>query len=655
MFGGCMGKIVSVDISKREIKEEKPGETFYRNFIGGIGIGVRYLYSNMRSKIDPLGPENILGFVSGLLNGTGLAYSGRYTVVGKSPLTGTWGDANSGGYFGLGLKKSGYDAIFIKGVSDTPVYLWIKNNKVEIRDASHLWGKLTHETDVILKKELEDKTIRVASIGPSGEKLSLISAIINDNGRAAARSGLGAVMGSKRLKAVVVSGDQKIPIANPYMLKKVRKKTTKGLKKKPGLLFKFILNGLGSFLPAIYRRGILKTPDYGTFMEMFGTHGTSAILPIATQIGDAPVKNWSGVGYKDFPMRTKANKISGEAMDKYLKKKFGCANCPLPCGAILEIDSKEIHRPEYETLASFGSMCLNDNIESIIEANYICNTYGLDTISAGAIIAFAIECYEKGILSKNETDGIELTWGNHEAIVQILQKIASRNGFGDILADGVKKAAEKIGKGAKQFAMHVHGQEIPMHDPRLSPSFATTYVTDPTPGRHTQGGLGYREFGIFYPHLEEIKAKKIKRRKYSGKGEEQAIDSKLVVAMFNSFGLCLFSSYIGPYPLIEAVKAVTGWNYTIDELLETGARIQTLRQAFNIREGFTPLDFKLPDRIKGIPPLPAGPSKNATIDLDSMVKEFYEEMRWNFEDGIPSKELLYELKLTDIVADLYSE
>ncbi|MHA1145463.1 MAG: aldehyde ferredoxin oxidoreductase family protein [Candidatus Helarchaeota archaeon] len=654
MSGGFMGKFLEVDLSTNIIKIEKPDEIFYRNFLGGIGIGVRYIYSNVPAKTDPLGPEAVLGFVTGLLTGSGLAYSGRYSVVGKSPLTETWGDANSGGYFGLGLKKAGFDAVFIRGKSDKPVYLLIENGKAEIRDASHLWGKTTHETDDTLEKEFKNKKITVASIGPSGEKLSLIAAIINDHGRAAARSGLGAVMGSKKLKAVVVTGNQEISIAHPEDLKELKKQYVKRLKRKPNLFYKIVLKVFGPFLPSMYKRGIITSIDYGTLKEMWGAHGTSVFTAISCQLGDSPTKNWAGVGSRDFPMKTKSSKLTGENMDKYVKKKFGCAHCVLPCSAVLEVGSKEVHRPEYETLSSFGSLLLNDDLDSIIEANHICNSFGLDTISAGSVIAFAMECYENGILTKEDIDGIDLTWGNSEAILQILNKIARREGFGDVLANGVRKASEVIGKGSEKYAIHVHGQELPMHDSRLSPSFGTTYVTDPTPGRHTAGGIGLQDMGLSYPFLENVKETKTKRWKYEGKGEMQALYSRLAQSMLNALGLCYFCNYLGPYPLFDAMKAVTGWDFTFEELVEIGERIQNLRQAFNVRDGLKPSDFKLPDRAKGIPPLDAGASKGKTIDLDTMVKEFYDAMDWNLKDGKPSKQKLHDLKLDDVVEDLYS-
>lgn len=652
MSGGYVRRILNLDLSTDEIKEERPEERVYRDFLGGTGLGVWHIYNHQMAGVNPLGPENIIGVVTGLLNGTNVPFSGRYTVVGKSPLTKTWGDANSGGFFGSELKHAGYDAIFINGISKRPVYLWINDGRAEIRDAGHLWGRDTTETLDIIRSEVGDKKVRVVSIGPSGEKLSLISCIINDRGRAAARSGLGAVMGSKKLKAIAVRGTERVPIDDTKRLTEVRERMLKSLRRSPYPLTKLMMTLLKPIIPWILRRGLTVRPDVGYITESYSKGGTAMFMSTCSEMGDAPCKNWAGVGSRDFPMRTKSYKISDDHVLKYNKRKYSCAACPVGCGAILKIEEGPYaleggHKPEYETLASFGSMTLNDNVESIIKANDICNRYGLDTISAGATIAFAMECYEKGILTKEDTDGIELTWGNTEAIVRSLERLAKHEGFGELLADGVKKAAERIGKGAEKYAMHVHGQEIPMHDPRLNPSFATTYVTDPTPARHTKGGAGTLELGLHSNLLKDVKLPRIKRFQYKGKGDVHATLSKLHITL-DSLGMCQFSGYFGSFPLIEAIEAVTGWDFSTEELMKIGERTQALRQLFNVREGIRPSDFKLPDRIKGVPPLPTGPSAGITIDLDSMVEEFYKAMDWSLVDGKPSEEKLKSLGLIEL-------
>ena len=308
------------------------------------------------------------------------------------------------------------------------------------------------------------------------------------------------------------------------------------------------------------------------------------------------------------------------------------------------------HKPEYETICAFGALCLNDNLESIIKANDICNRYGLDTISAGTAIAFAIECYENGIITKEDTDGIELTWGNHKAIIAMLEKLAERDGFGDVLADGVRVAAEKIGKGSDKYAIHVGGQEVPMHDPKLNPSHGMDYQGDPTPARHMQSGLMNVEIGIEFPGLD---VPPLDKYTYSGKGKYEAV-FKNQIHLVNCTGMCIFGFEILPWDeLRDVLAAVTGWQLTQEELYNTGGRIATIRQAFNLREGLSPKDFKLPGRVKGEPPLKEGPLANITVDVETMVSEYYRAMEWDPETGKPSKKRLEELRLTDLADDLW--
>ncbi|MGA9347960.1 MAG: aldehyde ferredoxin oxidoreductase N-terminal domain-containing protein, partial [Anaerolineae bacterium] len=368
MARGYMGKILFVDLSKNKLKDEALDEKICRQFIGGYGIGARILFSRQKAGIDPLGPDNTLGILSGPFSGTPALSGTRFTVVGKSPLTGGWGDANSGGYFGAFLKFAGYDALFFSGISAKPVYLFINNGKAELRDAAHLWGKDTRQTEEILKSEL-GKDVEVACIGPSGENLSLISAVMSRS-RTAARSGLGAVMGSKKLKAVAVKGNMKVPLADEQRTKELRRK---------------------------YQG------ELGGHIAWLKPFGTPFLVDIGVQTGDSPVKNWTGVGVIDFP---DFQPIAKEAVIARMTKKFACYQCPIGCGGYMKAGTGEYkyaadsRRPEYETTAMFGTNCLNNNLESIIKANDICDRYGIDTISAGAAIAMAIECYENGLITK---------------------------------------------------------------------------------------------------------------------------------------------------------------------------------------------------------------------------------------------------------------
>ena len=373
MKGGYTGKLLFVDLTKGTLKEKPLSEDLARKFIGGYGIGARILYDMMRPGVDPLGPDNILGFIPGPLNGTGAFFGGRYTVVCKSPVTGGWNDANSGGFFGVELKRAGFDGVFVSGASAKPVYLFIKDGKAEIRDAKKLWGKDCTETEEALIQETGEKNLRSALIGPAGEKKSLMACVINDKHRAAGRGGCGAVMGSKNLKAVAVRGTGKVSVAHPDKVKEVN-----------AAILEFMKNG-----PTIEQ------------IKLFGTFGTGGMTGGNALSGDSPVKNWGGAGVVDMGEESAA-KLGTFSFDaKYNTKKYACANCPLGCGAHYKVDSGkwpvgETDRPEYETLAAFGTMTLNDDAESIIKCNDICNKYGLDTISVGCTVAWAIECYENG-------------------------------------------------------------------------------------------------------------------------------------------------------------------------------------------------------------------------------------------------------------------
>jgi aldehyde:ferredoxin oxidoreductase len=613
MARGYMGKVLFVDLSKNELKDEALDEKLCRQFIGGYGIGARILFSRQKAGVDPLGPDNTFGILTGPFTGTPALSGTRFTVVGKSPLTGGWGDANSGGYFGAFLKFAGYDAVFFTGISAKPVYLFINNGKAELRDAAHLWGKDTYQTEEILKSEL-GKDVEVACIGPAGENLSLISAIINRT-RTAARSGLGAVMGSKRLKAVAVKGKMKVPVADEAKTKELRKKWQ---------------------------------AELGGHIVWLKPTGTPFLVVPGVQDGDSPVKNWGGVGVIDFP---DFKSIGAEVVTERRAKKFACYLCPIGCGGYMKEGTGEYkyaagsRRPEYETIAMFGTNCLNNNIESIIKAGDICDRYGLDTISAGAAITMAIECYEKGLITKKDTEGVEMTWGNHRAIVAMTEKLARREGFGDVLADGVKVAAEKIGKGAEQYAMHIGGQEIPAHDPKGGFQFATTYRLDPTPARHFQGSEEFQPEGLL---------PKFDRKSFSGRGEAHKIGSNFKHAVVCT-GMCLFVYMAMPTVdhIAEFMNAVTGWGVTHEELLKTGERISNIRQAFNIREGLNPLEFKVADRVLGRPPLKEGPVAGVTVDEDTMIKEYLTAMDWDLKTAKPSKKKLLELGLADVAQELW--
>jgi len=617
MARGYMGKILFADLSKNELRDEVLDEKLCRQFIGGYGIGARVLFSRQKGGVDPLGPDNTFGILSGPFTGTPALSGTRFTVVGKSPLTGGWGDANSGGYFGAYMKFAGYDAVFFTGMSEKPVYLFINNGKPELRDAAHLWGKDSCQTEGMLKSEL-GKNAEVACIGPSGEDLSRISAVIS-RARTAARSGLGAVMGSKKLKAVAVKGNMKVPLADEKRTNELREKC---------------LAELGGHI--VWLKPI----------------GTPFLTVNNAKDGRSPVKNFAGVGVIDFP---DPEPIGADAVIERRSKRFACYLCPIGCGGYMKAGTGEYkyeagtRRPEYETIAMFGTDCLNNNIESIIKAGDICDRYGIDTISAGSTIAFAMECFENGLITKKDTDGIEMTWGNHKAIVAMTEKLAKREGFGAVLADGVKVAAEKIGKGADKYAMHIQGQEIPAHDPKHSFHYATGYRLDPTPARHFTGS----EMSMAPAHPQGL-LPVFDHKSFAGRGEVHKIGSNFNHTLVCT-GMCLFVYMAFPTvdPVAEFMRAVTGWDITNDEMLMTGERISNLRQAFNIREGLNPLQFKVPDRIIGKPPKKEGPLAGITVDEDTLDREYLAAMDWDLKTAKPSKKKLLELGLEDVAKELW--
>jgi aldehyde:ferredoxin oxidoreductase len=606
MLNGYMGKVLWVDLGSQTCWDELLDEKICRQYIGGYGLGAKIIFDKQKAGVDPLGPENILGFVTGVLTGTPALGASRYAVVGKSPLTGTWGDANSGGDFGPALRFAGYDAVFVRGIAEKPVYIFIDNGKAWIKDASHIWGKDTYETEDILKKELGED-VESACIGPSAEKLSLIAAVINNKGRAAGRSGLGALMGSKKLKALAVKGNLKIPLFDEAKASEMRKK------------YAAELTG-----PVVGLRAF----------------GTPSILERCAASGDSPVKNWAGAITVDFPQYAK---IGGNAVIALQEKRYGCYRCVVGCGGHMKAGSGEYkypagsHKPEYETLAIFGTNLLNDNLESIIMANDICNRYGLDTISAGATIAYAIECYDKGLITKQDTDGLEMTWGNHRSIISMLEKMARREGFGHILADGTQKAAERIGKGSEQYAMHIHGQEYSAHDPRRSYPFSLAYRMDATPGRHTRDS-GMPLAGLAKPPFDP--------NSFAGRAPAQ----KVGVSFFHvidSCGCCHFviGSTGKANIMIDFINAATGWDMTVDEALRTGERIANMRHCFNVREGLNLIEYHSPDRMLGKPPLTAGPTAGKTVDEEMVVREFCQAMDWDLKTARPSRQKLSELDM----------
>ena len=619
MINGYAGRLLFVDLTSGAIREESPDEGFYRSCIGGTGLGAKILMDRMEPGVSPLGPDNILGFVTGPLTAAGVYGGGRFMVTTKSPLTGGWADSNCGGTWGPELKNAGYDGVFFRGVSERPVCLVIDAGKARLTDAAHLWGKDTYDTDDALQAELGGPGWKVACVGPAGERQSLLAGIVHEKGRIAARSGVGAVMGSKRLKAVAVRAAKgaRVSVADKEGLKAVQK----------------------DYLEMIKASGFL------TGLSAAGTGGSTAFL---VSIGDCPTFNWSTTGADSLPA---AGDLDAGKMDIYKLKAYGCHTCPVRCGALVKVpdgpyaSQDETHRPEYETLAALGATCGNTTQEAIIRANEICNRYGIDTMSVGSTIAFAMECYANGLIDVNDTGGLEIEWGSPQAVVALAEQMAKREGFGALLADGSKRAAERIGKGSEKYAMQVGGREIPFHDPRMSPGQGTFFISDATPSQHNgPASMAMLEQGRPLgsdPALQTDLSEAL--GEYDRKGDAYARGAAYW-QLLSSAGLCsLYAQFDNP-PTVELLRPVTGWDMDWKEGLRAGRRILTLRQAFNVKQGIGPDDYRLPQRFQES--LAAGPAAGAPVPpFEELREQYYQALGWDPKTGEPLRETLAALGL----------
>jgi aldehyde:ferredoxin oxidoreductase len=617
---GFNGKVLRVNLTNSCIDVEELGEDIYRRHLGGRSLALQFLLKELKPKTDPLAPENKLIFATGVATGIPLAGFSRYSVVAKSPLTGGFGESEAGGFWGAELKFAGFDGVIVEGASDKPVYLWIYDGNAEIRDASHLWGKKTKETQEIIRREIGDPHVRVALIGPAGEKLVRFACILNELKFANGRGGLGAVMGSKKLKAIAVRGHMHMECRDPEKIKVLARWFSENLKK---------------HVPALSRS------KYGT---------AELVLPLNAD-GILPTRNFRDGTFEG------AEGISGEEMlDKIVINNEGCFACPIQCKRLVKgiepypTDSS-YGGPEYETIASFGSLCGVSNISAVAFANQLCNAYGLDTISTGATVAFAMECYENGILTKNETDGLDLKFGNADAMVKLVELIAERRGLGDILAEGVKKASQRIGRGSERYALHVKGKEIPMHEPRGKTGLALQYALSPSGADHLQAGHD----PSFEKNVEDVKPLGIlKTVNRLDLGPEKVKLFKYLNLWWNLLDcLCVCKFVFAPHPvgvfkiphIVEIVNAVTGWNTSLFELMLVAERSINMARIFNLREGFTSEDDWLPERF--FEPLERGPREGARIlkdDLKKAIALYYGMMGWD-ETGTPELAKLYELGL----------
>lgn len=618
MSYGYTGSILRVNLSNGSITVENPDELFYRKYLGGAGFVGYYLLKELEPGIDPLGEQNKLIFAAGPITGAPIGGSGRHCVGAKSPRSGALAKAEVGGFWGAELKRAGFDAIIFEGRAQTPVYLWIRDREVEIKDARHLWGKKTKECQEAIQAELGDNLIRVAQIGPAGEKMVSFACVVNDLHDAAARTGMGAVMGSKNLKAIAVRGHTPVSVADPDALKIIAK-----------------------WLAGNYKQESRNLHEYGTGADMAGGVNT----------GNLPIRNFRDGDFDD------AGKISAEVLKErgFRVKMESCWACPIACKKVVEI--KEPYNvdpayggPEYESLGSLGSTCGVSDLEAICKANELCNAYSMDTISTGVTIAFAMECFENGLLTLKDTDGIELTFGNAEALVKVTEMIGERKGIGDLLAEGSARAAQKIGRGAEKFAMQVKGVEVPMHEPRYQRGMGIIYAVNAYGADHTVGfyefgpaGERYRPFGVLeVPSREDIGPVKVFLVK----------NVHLWRYFTDSLLLCSFT----PYSYLQGVDimaAVTGWNTSLTEAVRMGERAVNMARVFNLREGFTAADDTLPKRY--FQPRTSGVLSKTALDekvFGEAVHIFYRMMGWDGNTGVPTGEKLQELELEWVAEEL---
>lgn len=596
---GYIGKVLRINLKQRSFQVEDLNLETAKKFIGGRGLGTKLFMDEVDPKVDALSPENKLLIVAGPLTGTTVPTGGRYMVVTKSPLSGTIASSNSGGHWGAELKAAGYDVIIIEDKADAPVYITIEDDKIEIKDASKLWGKLVTETTNEIKAEAPEKA-RILTIGPAGEQLSKMAAIMNDYDRAAGRSGVGAVMGSKNLKAIAVKGSGKTQVFDEAKLKEVNSDCMK------------------------------KIREHGVTGQGLPTYGTAVLVNIINENGVFPTNNFQTAHF------AAADDISGETMtDKYLLRKNPCYRCPIACGRWVKIEDMglEVGGPEYETLWAFGSDCGISDIVAIFKANYWCNEYGLDTISVGATIAAAMELYQKGYIKAEELGGTPLEFGNIDSIIEWTQKIGKAEGLGAKMAEGSYRLCEQYG--VPELSMSVKKLELPAYDPRGIQGHGLQYATSNRGGCHVRGYM-------ISPEILGV-PEKLDRFTLEGKAQWVKIFQDLT-AVIDSLGLCLFTSFaMGAAEYVEVYNAACGTEHTVESLLEAGERIYALERQFNLQAGIDPAQDTLPKRLLE-EPIPEGPSKGSVHRLAELLPEYYNLRGWG-ENGIPTPDRLSKLGL----------
>lgn len=607
---GYHGRFLKVDLDRRITEEMPIPEEEYKQFIGGATLSARLLYDYVKQGMDPLAPGSPLIFATGPFTGTPIPMVSRYSVCGISPLTGYWGEATSGGNFPFQLKGSGYDGIFIIGKADSPVYLFIDKGEASLRDASHLWGKDIYEAQKILRKELEQKGLGMALVGVAGEKQVKTAGIANDAGRAAGRCGLGALMGSKNLKAVVAAGNMRPAVADPERLKVLAKEAHAAIRQ--------------NFISIAYK-------EYGTLLYS----------DMAMTLADVPAKYFTK---SVFPVE----KVTGQSLrQNYTVVNYACAGCPIGCGR----EVKDFHGigsvdgPEYETTMAFGPLCMNHDWDSIIRANHLCNSHGIDTIATGVAIAYAMYLYEKGVLTK-ERAGMEIKWGDGEVIVKLVDMMIHDEGIGKLLSKGTLAMAREFGRDEGEAAQ-VKGMELPMHDVRAFHGMAISYATGPRGACHLKGDYYSVDLGTAIPEFMILPGDRLSSE---GKGESAAKYQSLK-DLYDSFTLCKFSP-VTVTQLSRILSAITGWDVDPQYILEAGDRSINIKRAISNKLGVTREMDTLPKIC--LEPLQEGSTAGTSPDMDLLLKEYYAYRNWDWDTGKPSRDILEKLGLHKVAEDLYA-
>lgn len=600
-----MLKVLRVSLDSGDVSEDVIGEEAIAGFLGGRGLGAKILYDELVPGTDPLSPENKLLFLTSPLLGTGAPSCVKYSVVTKSPLSETVLMSLAGGFFGPELRHAGCDVLIIEGRAEEPVYLLLDKGRIRLRAAESLWGMPTDETQYYLKQILGEG-VRVACIGPAAERMVRFASIISDK-RAVGRGGAGAVMASKNLKAIVIRGKREVDVAHPARFHQVVSAIRKN-----------------------YRES--------RKIKLFGKYCTPRVLDLVNQRGIYPTRNYQSGFFEG------AARINAEAHQKFVVKKLTCYKCPVCCSNLAVVrqgpyGGAVTEGPEYQTLWSFGGQCGNDCLEAIIAADELCDKFGMDTISAGCVIGFAMECYQRGIISQKETGGVDLRFGNHQAMLLMLRNIATREGLGDVLAQGVREAARVIGKGAERYAMQVKGLEMAGYDPRGAKGMGIAFATSPRGGCHERGLVTRETFGSPPP---------VDRFSLEGKGK-LAMEVQDEMAVLDSLGVCVFPLHNGGmsiHHVAELFSSATGIEYDEGQIMRTGERIWNMERMFNLREGFGRGEDTLPARFLE-EPLPEGPSKGQVVELDQLLADYYTQRGWDRE-GKVTPEKLKELGLQGV-------